>query len=250
MAEVTQIAWTERTWNPWRGCTKVSPGCKRCYMFAAQERFGNNPREVVRTKTWADPPKWEKHAASTGRFEMVFTCSWSDWFHADADLWRPEAWAVVRRCPHLQFQILTKRSERIALHLPTDWGRGYSNVWLGVSVENDDYVHRVDDLRRIPAAVRFISAEPLLGPLPSLDLAGIDWLIVGGESGPGFRPMDLQWARSLKMKCQAEDIAFFFKQSAGIRPETGIELDGEIVRAFPLGRNLDSQTRQQRSLFV
>jgi protein gp37 len=185
VSDRTIIAWTEHTWNPWRGCDKVSPGCAHCYMFTGQRRWGADPEIVVRTSKWGDPPKWERTAAAAGRRELVFTCSWSDWFHQTADPWRDEAWGVIRRCPHLHFQILTKRPERIAAHLPDDWGSGgYPNVWLGVSIENDRYVGRADVLRTVPAVVRFISAEPLLGPLPSLDLTGIDWLIVGGESGP------------------------------------------------------------------
>ena len=122
MGDSTLIAWSQRTWNPWRGCTKISPGCAHCYMFSAQERFGRDPAVVVRTGTWGQPLKWERQAAAAGRLERVFTCSWSDWFHADADDWRDEAWAVIKRCPHLQFQILTKRQERIVAHLPADWG--------------------------------------------------------------------------------------------------------------------------------
>src|SRR3954467_13177575 len=138
------VAVTHYTWNPWRGCTKVSPGCKNCYMFRDQRRYGRDPSQVVRTKTWREAVRWQKKAEAAGRTDLVFTCSWSDWFHADADAWRPEAWEVVRRCPNLTFQILTKRPERIREHLPADWGAGYENVWLGVSVERNDYVGRAD----------------------------------------------------------------------------------------------------------
>lgn len=233
MGDSTIIAWTDKTWNPWRGCTKVSPGCAHCYMFRDQLRYGRDPEVVTRTTTWGDPLKWQKQAAALGVHWRVFTCSWSDWFHEGADGWRDEAWAVVKACPNLTFQILTKRSDRIAAHLPADWGTGYPNVWLGVSIENDRFIHRADDLRRIHAAVRFISAEPLLGPLPSLSLRGIDWLIVGGESGPEFRPMDHAWARHLRTEAREAECAFFFKQSAGFKTETGIQLDGQIVREYP-----------------
>lgn len=238
MSERTIIAWTERSWNPWRGCRKVSPGCVNCYMFTAQERYGRDPRQVVRTKTWGDPLKWQREAATVGRIDRVFTCSWSDWFISDADGWRPEAWDVVRRCPNLHFQILTKRPERIADHLPPDWGDGYANVWLGVSVESQKYADRLCHLIQIPAAVRFVSAEPLLGPLdlePWL-ASGLDWVIVGGESGPGYRPMDIEWARDLRDQCRENEVAFFFKQSAAPRTEMGIRLDGEIVREYPVPR--------------
>lgn len=238
MSDRTIIAWTEHTWNPWRGCTKISPGCAHCYMFTAQERYGRDPSVVVRTSKWREPYRWEKEAAAANRRALVFTCSWSDWFHADADGWRPEAWGVIRDCPHLHFQILTKRHERIVAHLPPDWGEGYPNVWLGVSIENDRFVHRADTLRAIPAAVRFISAEPLVGPVPSLDLTGIDWLIVGGESGPGFRGMHLDWVRALQARAGKSGTAFFFKQSAAPRTEMGIRLDGRIVREYPTPRVL------------
>lgn len=239
MGDTSIIAWTDRTWNPWRGCTKISPGCAHCYMFTAQARYGQDPERVQRTKTWNDPIKWEREAAASGRHERVFTCSWSDWFHEDADAWREEAWAVVRRCPHLHFQILTKRHERIAAHLPADWGPGgYPNVWLGVSIENNRHIFRADTLRQVPAVVRFISAEPLLGPLPDLELHGIDWLIVGGESGANFRPMETSWARELRKKAKRSRTAYFFKQSAAPRTEMGIELDGAIVREYPTPRKV------------
>lgn len=236
MSDKTIIAWTEHTWNPWRGCTKITPGCVHCYMFTAQERYGQDPSVVIRSKTWNQPIRWERDAAAHKKTARVFTCSWSDWFHVDADAWRDEAWGVVRSCPHLHFQILTKRHERIVDHLPADWGAGYPNVWLGVSIENDRFVHRADALRDIPAAVRFISAEPVLAPMPSLDLRGIDWLIVGGESGPGFRPMDHAWVRELRAKAKAAGTKFFFKQSAAPRTEMGIQLDGKIVREYPTPR--------------
>jgi protein gp37 len=239
MSDQTIIAWTDRTWNPWRGCAKVSPGCAHCYMFTAQERYGRDPTVVVRsTSTWKDPLKWEQAAAKAGHLERVFTCSWSDWFIVEADPWRDEAWALIRQCPHLQFQILTKREDRIRDHLPADWGDGYPNVWLGVSIENDKFTARADTLRDIPAAVRFISAEPVLGPMPSLDLRGIDWLIVGGESGPNFRPMDHAWVRDLRRLAKQAHTAFFFKQSAAFRTEMGITLDGQVVREYPTPRRL------------
>lgn len=234
MSEKTIIAWTEHTWNPWRGCTKVSPGCDNCYMFTAQRRYGRNPTEVVRTKTWGDPLKWQKKAEAEGRTERVFTCSWSDWFHHDADPWREEAWAIIRRCPNLVFQILTKRPARIAGHLPADWGVGYPNVWLGVSVEDRRHgLPRVDVLRSVPAALRFLSIEPLLEDLGPINLDGIGWVIVGGESGPDHRPMDHAWARSIRDQCQAVEVPFFFKQSSAPQTEMGTELDGRIERNFP-----------------
>lgn len=214
-------------------------------------RYGRDFSKLTRTKTWGEPLKWQKAAAAAGRTERVFTCSWSDFFHEDADRWRAEAWEVIRQCPNLQFQILTKRPERILEEkrvyrgdklsgfldweslLPLDWGDGWPNVWLGVSVENPKYLWRVDELRKVPARIRFISAEPLLAPLPTLDLAGISWVIVGGESGPGYRPMKTEWARELLAKCRTAGVPFFHKQASALRTETGIELDGKIYHEFP-----------------
>ena len=224
---------THYTWNPWRGCTKVSPGCLNCYMFRQQRQYGNDPTQVVRTKTWRDPLRWQKKAEAAGRTGLVFTCSWSDWFHEDADPWRPEAWDVVRRCPNLVFQLLTKRPERIRDHLPADWRDGYPNVWLGVSVERNDYSWRADLLRGIPAQTRWVCAEPLLGPLPDLTLDGIHWVVAGGESGPDWRPMDRQWVRQLRDKCRSAGVPFYFKQSNGLYPGMGARLDGQVHQEMP-----------------
>jgi protein gp37 len=204
-------------------------------MFAAQARYGRDPSVVVRTNTWRDPLRWQTAALKSGQRRLVFTCSWSDWFHAAADGWRAEAWTIIRACPKLTFQILTKRPERILPHLPADWGNtGYKNVWLGISVSDANGIWRVDQLRHVPARVRFISYEPALGPLAGLDLAGIQWLIYGGESGPGHRADDTQWARDVRDLCRRSGTRFFYKQSAGPRPGTGITLDGEIVKEYPL----------------
>jgi len=177
---------------------------------------------------------------------MVFTCSWSDWFHRDADPWRPEAWALIRRCPNLHFQILTKRAERMARHLPPDWANGYSNVWLGVSVESKKYKWRIDYLRRMPARVRFVSAEPLLEDpeLTPEDVQGIHQIIVGGESGPGYRPMDHQWARNILALCRRQGIAYFYKQSAAPRTEMGTRLDGREYREYPLDLAAEAKALQ------
>ncbi len=228
-----QVPITHYTWNPWRGCTKISPGCANCYMFRDQRRYGRDPSQVVRTKTWRDPFRWQKKAQAGDRTDLVFTCSWSDWFHKDADSWRAEAWAVVRQCPNLIFQILTKRPERIGDHLPLDWGAGYANVWLGVSMENNNYVWRADVLRSIPARMRWICAEPLLGPLPDLNLDGIGWVVAGGESGPDWRPMDLQWVRALRDACRRAGVAFYFKQANGPFPGMNDRLDGQLHQEMP-----------------
>lgn len=234
MGNTTAIAWTNKTWNPWQGCTRVSPGCAHCYMFAEKTRYRQDPTAVVRSKppTFLAPLKWRDPA-------MVFTCSWSDWFHESADAWRDEAWDVISRTPHLTYQILTKRPERIREHLPPDWDGGWPHVWLGVSVENQRHAYRASILATIDARVRFVSAEPLLGPVTFDDvwvhvdpqrpelrshlMGHIDWVIVGGESGPLARPMDLQWARDLRDECDTWRTAFFFKQRSG--PRSGL-LDG------------------------
>jgi protein gp37 len=237
MGERSAIEWTDATWNPWRGCDKVSPGCAHCYMFTEQRRYGRDPSVVVRCSdaTFYAPllaKKWRD-------LSLVFTCSWSDWFHEDADPWRDEAWSIIRQRPDLIFQVLTKRPERMAAHLPDDWGDGYPNVWLGVTIENRRFVARADLLRAVPAALRFVSAEPLLGPLypdlsvaywdgsrgigvwgdgyegDQLNLVDIDWLICGGESGAKCRPFDLDWARDLRDACSVAGTAFFLKQLGG-----------------------------------
>ena len=236
MGNETAISWTEHTWNPWKGCTHVSPGCDHCYADRQMTKLGLNFKVVTRTKTWGDPLRWQKAAEQAGCVETVFTCSWSDWFHHHADEWRPEAWQIIRRCPNLHFQILTKRAERMARHLPPDWGEGYPNVWLGVSVESQKYKWRLDYLRKTPARVRFVSAEPLLEDpeLTGDQVEGIHQIIVGGESGPGYRPMDHQWARNILELCRQRGIAYFFKQSAAPRTEMGTRLDDREYQEYPL----------------
>lgn len=238
MGEHTGIGWTQATWNPWMGCTKVSPGCAHCYMFREQTRYGNDPELVRRSKTkFNEPLKWTEP-------RLVFTCSWSDWFHEAADAWRDEAWAIIKQTPHLTYQILTKRPERMAAHLPSDWGQGYPNVWLGVSVENQRWISRAEILVNTWAAVKFISAEPLLGPVdllyrgpgPSALVEEIQWVIVGGESGANCRPMRLDWARQLRDQCADSKVAFFLKQLGGhpdARAHEKAVLDGRTHTEFP-----------------
>lgn len=248
MSERTIIAWTDHTFNPWMGCEKVSEGCRNCYAATlTKNRMGLSlwgktaPRQVTKSP-WQHVRAWERAAAAgepgvlgDGQPHLVFTGSLMDWAEDRPDLNEPRRrmWSLVRACPHLHFQMLTKRPENIAACLPDDWGGGYENVWLGTTIEDMRVAWRADHLRSVPAMVRFISYEPAIGPLAGIDLTGIDWVIYGGESGPGHRPENKQWARDMHAQCAALDIAFFHKQSAGYRTELGIELDGRIVREFP-----------------
>mgnify|MGYP001369183634 CR=1 FL=1 len=250
MADTTLIAWTDHTFNAWMGCTKVSEGCRHCYAETlTRNRMGlqvwgpGSTRQETKAP-WANVRAWNRAARKApgllgpGRPHLVFTGSLMDWAedHPEAARIRPRLFAAIREAENLHFQLLTKRAHRIADCLPDDWGPGYPNVWLGVSVEDMRVASRVDALRQIPAAVRFVSYEPALGPLDDLDLTGVDWVIYGGESGPGFRPEDKAWARVMRDRCAAEGVAFFHKQSAAIRTEMGIELDGQIIRQFPTPR--------------
>ncbi|MBI3159695.1 MAG: phage Gp37/Gp68 family protein [Chloroflexi bacterium] len=231
MAQKSTIEWTQATWNPWHGCTKVSPGCKHCYMYRDKKRYGQNPKIVTRSKTtFHDPLKWDGA-------RLIFTCSWSDWFIEEADPWRNEAWDVIKRTPNHTYQILTKRPERILENLPADWGNGWNNVWLGTSIENQEYVFRMKLLTTVPAWTRFISAEPLIGPIDFGDLTGVHWIITGGESGPRARPMDLEWAKSIRDQCAKSGVLYFHKQNGGTAKIDGAwggrRIDGQTWDAIP-----------------
>lgn len=244
MAVTTAISWTDHTFNIAWGCVKVSPGCKNCYADLLSRRYGNDvwgpnkPRRVFGDKHWKEPVKWNRVAETEGTRKRVFCSSMCDVFedHRTIDAEREKLWPLIRMTPWLDWQLLTKRAERIAANLPADWGQGYRNVWLGVSIENNDYVERADYLRRIPATVRFISYEPALGPLDALDLTGIDWLIYGGESGPRFRKHELNWPRQMRNKCREQGVAFFYKQSSSLHPGRETSLDGETIQMYPRRR--------------
>ena len=247
MAEKTIIAWTDNTFNIAWGCVKVSPGCKNCYAETIAERrsYGRpgvwgkgTPRRTFGDSHWGKPAVWNRAAKKAGKILRAFSSSMCDNFE-DHDTITQEMkrlWEVIRATPWIHWQILTKRIERVYDNLPDDWGRGYRNVWLGTSIENNDYAYRADILGEIPARVRFISYEPALGPLDQVDLSVLDWVIYGGESGPGFRPQDDAWPRQMRDLCKEAEVAFYHKQSSGIRTEMGIELDGKIVREMPLDR--------------
>lgn len=220
----TAIEWTDKTWNPAVGCNKVSPGCKNCYAEALTKRFYKQYPDgfefTIHPQRLDEPRRWRKPS-------RVFVNSMSDLFHERMPLDFLQAiFRVMSECPKHVFQVLTKRHERLVELAPAlPWPE---NVWMGVSVENQDYAHRVDFLRQVPAAVRFLSCEPLIGPL-KLDLEEIHWVIVGGESGHGHRPIQANWVRDVREQANAVGVAFFFKQWGGIRPKSG-------------GRTLDGRT--------
>ena len=238
MADRSRIEWTEATWNPVTGCSKVSPGCAHCYAETFAERWRGVPghpyEQGFDLRVWPErlemPLRWR-------RPRTVFVNSMSDLFHEDIpDHYVAQVFDVMVRAEQHTFQILTKRQDRLAeLASQLPWRR---NIWMGVTIESRRFVHRADALREVPAAVRFISAEPLLGRLERLELAGIDWLIVGGESGPRHRRIDREWVTDLRDRCQNEGVAFFFKQWGGHRPKSGgRRLDGREWGQMPQPRD-------------
>jgi protein gp37 len=239
MSDNSKIEWTDATWNPVRGCTKISPGCLHCYAETFAERFRGVPGHpfeqgfdlrLVPDKL-GDPLRW-----STAR--MIFVNSMSDLFHRDVpDDYIVSVARVMAAANWHTFQVLTKRADRLRdlLHGKLRFAAGQSHIWWGVSVENRKHgLPRVGLLRDTPAAVRFLSVEPLLEDLGQFDLAGIHWVIVGGESGPGARPMSAAWVRSIRAQCRAAHVPFFFKQWGGVRKkEAGRTLDGHTYDEFP-----------------
>ncbi len=234
MGEKTNISWTNHTWNPWIGCNRVSAGCRICYFYREAERYGFDPALVHKSKQTKAPLKWLDPG-------LVFTCSWSDFFHEEVKTeWRNEAWEIIRRTPHLTYQILTKRPEYIRSLLPKDWGDGWPNVWLGVTVESVRYMDRLAELAPIPAALRFASFEPALGPLrgvPWLYRDTIRWWIAGGESGYGFTPPARDWFIEMRDECASIGVDFFFKQWGGVTKIGGVWggdlLDGQQYHQIP-----------------
>jgi protein gp37 len=234
VSDRSAIEWTDATWNPVTGCTEVSPGCDNCYARKFAERFrgvaGHPYEQGFDLKLWPSrlplPLSWR-------RPRRVFVDSMSDLFHPNVPAEFIQAvFETMVRASHHQFQVLTKRPNRLAHLAPRlPWP---DNVWVGVSVEAAAQIWRVQYLRTVPAAVRFISAEPLLGELDELDLSGIDWVIAGGESGPKHRPIDPAWVRGLRDLCASSETAFFFKQWGGHVPKkNGRELDGRTHDEWP-----------------
>jgi len=234
MGANSHIEWTEATWNPVTGCTKISAGCKNCYaerlalrlQAMGNRRYANGFSLTMHEDVVDLPRSW-----SAGR--MIFVNSMSDLFHRDVPLeFIQRVFQTMRDCPQHTFQVLTKRSERLqklATHI--DWP---SNVWMGVSVEDAKALSRVDDLRVVPAAVRFLSCEPLIGSLAGIALRNIQWVIVGGESGPHSRTMSIQWVREIFRECRKQKVPFFFKQWGGVRKDlTGRLLGGRTYDEMP-----------------
>ena len=234
MATKSQIEWTDMTWNPVTGCTKISRGCRFCYadrmakrlQAMGVERYQNGFDVTLHEDLLDTPLRWMKP-------RMVFVNSMSDLFHeAVPNEFIAQVFRTMEKCPQHTFQILTKRSERLVdISANLTWP---DNVWMGVSVEDEDVVFRIKDLRRVPAKIRFLSCEPLLGPLDELPLDGIHWVIVGGESGPGARPMQEQWVLSILQQCERRNIPFFFKQWGGVRKRhAGRVLNNRTYDEFP-----------------
>ena len=231
------VDWTTNTWGPWRGCRKVSTGCKFCYAEADFKRYGRGPFSTVTRaarQTFRAPLGRTRSGAwrwADGAF--VFCPVWSDWFIEEADPWRSEAWDIIAQRPGLRFQILTKRIERAGACLPEDWHGGYGNVWLGTSVEHQATAHRLDVLATLRARVRFASVEPLLGPVKLPSLEALDWLIVGGESGVNARPCDADWIRDVIAQGDAAGVPVFVKQLGARFHDADQGLGGRLNRDLP-----------------
>jgi protein gp37 len=240
MAKGSGIEWTESTWNPVTGCTKISPGCKFCYAERMAERlqamgqpnYRNGFRLTLQPQMLELPLRWRKP-------QRIFVNSMSDLFHQDVPLdYLLRVFDVMRQAHWHNFQVLTKRADRLSeLDPRIEWA---PNIWMGVSVERDDYRFRIDHLRSTKAVLKFLSLEPLLGPLPDLDLRGIDWVIVGGESGPSARPMDAEWAIDLRDQCRRAKVRFFFKQWVARTRSAlaGCSKAGHGIRCHSLFRSL------------
>lgn len=217
MSVNSSIEWTESTWNPLTGCTKISPGCKHCYAermalrlkAMGKENYRNGFKLTLHENALEKPLEWKKP-------QMIFVNSMSDLFHKDVPFeFIEKVFDVMNRAHWHQFQVLTKRSERLVELSPSL--RWTDNIWMGTSVENEKYKFRIDHLRQVGARIKFLSLEPLLGPLGQLDLSGIDWVIVGGESGPGARPIKEEWVIEIRDQCLQKNVPFFFKQWGGVQ---------------------------------
>lgn len=235
MAQSSSIEWTQATWNPVTGCTKISPGCKHCYaermakrlLAMRQPRYRNGFKVTLQEDLVELPLQWKLP-------RIIFVNSMSDLFHVDVPAeFIHRCFDVMRRASQHTFQILTKRPDRV-LEMSADlpWA---PNIWMGTSIETAQYTWRAKLLSQVGAAIRFLSVEPLLGPIPRLPLKRIDWVIVGGESGPGARPMNEEWVMQIRDRCQSQGVPFFFKQWGGVQKHrAGRELDGRVWDEMPL----------------
>ena len=244
MATKSSIEWTEATWNPVTGCTKISPGCKHCYAERMANRlramgtssYANGFKLTLQPHTLEIPVRWKKP-------QTIFVNSMSDLFHKDVPVeYILRIFDVMKKAHWHTYQILTKRSDRVLeLDGLLDW---QPQTWMGVSVENDDYTFRIDHLRQTSAMTKFLSLEPLLGPLENLDLTGIDWAIVGGESGPGARPMRAEWITDIRDQCQVAGTHFFFKQWGGFnKKKAGREFEGRTWDEMPSTKRIPLAVR-------
>lgn len=278
MGATTAISWCDATFNPWIGCTRVAAECDHCYAETLALRYhwldawgAKTPRKRTSPANWRKPLAWDRAAAASGTRPRVFCASLADVFDAEIpDAWRTDLWALIRQTVHLDWLVLTKRSNLISHMLPPDWGAyGWPHVWLGTSVGEQASAWRIPHLLKVPAAQHFLSCEPLLGPLNlravpyrgdvpyALDvlagryathdpvhrgtpfsfglasLARISWVIAGGESGPNYRPMDPAWARSLQRQCAVMNVPFWWKQTSGPRSGLGTRLDGVEYHQLP-----------------
>ena len=239
MAQTTNIEWTDATWNPVTGCTKIGPGCDNCYAERFAERWrgieGHPYEQGFDLRLWPSrvdqPMKWRKP-------RLIFVNSMSDLFHKKVPVDLIDAvFDTMERADHHIFQVLTKRSSPMRRYVNQRYADDAvpDHIWLGVSIEDRDHLSRLEHLRQSNVTIRFVSFEPLLGPIGAVDLGSVAWAIVGGESGPNARPMNPDWARDLRDQCLARDVAFFFKQWGGDRPKSGGRLlDGEIWDGFPV----------------
>lgn len=245
MAANSAIEWTDSTWNPMTGCTKISPGCANCYaermalrlQAMGQANYADGFKITAHEHTLALPLHWRKP-------RTIFVNSMSDIFHKAASFdFISRIFAVMEKASWHRFQVLTKRSDRLVKLAPSlPWPE---NIWVGVTVENSDFLYRIDHLRMVDAAVRFLSLEPLLGPIPKIDLSGLDWVIVGGESGPGARPMEVEWVRAVQRQCKEANVPFFFKQWGGSKKKrAGRLLDGTLYSAMPAPRTVSTRNCQ------
>ncbi len=237
--ENSNISWTDNTFSGWVGCTEVSPGCSHCYarflveIRRGRAKWGNqHPRIRQNEQYWEKPLHWNKQAEKDGRRIKVFSASLSDVFDPMVEAaWLDDLFALIRRTPHLDWQLLTKRPQlALAYSKKIEWPE---NAWIGTSIENQQYAYRAQIIAKILAPVRFLSVEPLLESV-KLDLNGIDWAIIGGESGPYYRGMQKAWVLDIQRQCREAEVPFFFKQWSGVRPkQNGHELNGVEYHEFP-----------------